>query len=364
MIQDDDLVRRINLLEILAEDDEDVPTPPDNAASDWSEEQIRRYYATSGVEAPTPLFPQLNPDELRAKFPDPADALYRSWFPGLKRSGTEVAAPGVVRFRVLCWANAGNAEDMYTNEGVGARRAVSPLLDWCRANDAECLAVQLPGRGARLREDLLGSAAEAAAALLPIVASKLADVPYIVIGHSVGTWCGYEFLQLARKEGLPMPTKVFWSNFPSPNIPLSDRPWKPNRELSEEAFKTESREWDVNEIVFTQLWGTYHRIMRADFELFDQYTFAHARVNAAGAETGTEEHADNDSKKLLGGGFDFPLTTFFGTRDRKISRDMVLGWQEFTSGKFEIVEVEGNHLFPLDKEPKTLWLQHIADRLP
>lgn len=28
---------------------------------------------------------------------------------------------------------------MYTNEGLGARRAPSPLLEWCRANKAECL---------------------------------------------------------------------------------------------------------------------------------------------------------------------------------------------------------------------------------
>jgi hypothetical protein len=32
------------------------------------------------------------------------------------------------RLRVLCFANAGNAEDMYTNEGTGSRRAPSPLL--------------------------------------------------------------------------------------------------------------------------------------------------------------------------------------------------------------------------------------------
>ena len=30
--------------------------------------------------------------------------------------------------RVLCFHNAGNAEDMYTSEGTGARRSPSPLL--------------------------------------------------------------------------------------------------------------------------------------------------------------------------------------------------------------------------------------------
>lgn len=34
----------------------------------------------------------------------------------------------ICRLRVLCFCNAGSAEDMFTSEGSGARRAVSPLL--------------------------------------------------------------------------------------------------------------------------------------------------------------------------------------------------------------------------------------------
>lgn len=32
------------------------------------------------------------------------------------------------RVRVLCFHNAGSAEDMYTSEGTGARRSPNPLL--------------------------------------------------------------------------------------------------------------------------------------------------------------------------------------------------------------------------------------------
>ena len=42
---------------------------------------------------------------------------------------------------------------MYTNDSnVNQRLPTSPLLDWCRKNGAEMLAVQLPGRANRLRE--------------------------------------------------------------------------------------------------------------------------------------------------------------------------------------------------------------------
>ena len=52
--------------------------------------------------------------------------------------------------------------------------------DWCCNNDAECLAVQLPGRGTRAKEPFLPSTQEAAKQLLPVVASRLQDTPYLV----------------------------------------------------------------------------------------------------------------------------------------------------------------------------------------
>jgi surfactin synthase thioesterase subunit len=52
--------------------------------------------------------------------------------------------------------------------------------EWCRANGAECLAVQPPGRAMRNKEEMVNSAAELAAQLLPIVASRLQQTPYIV----------------------------------------------------------------------------------------------------------------------------------------------------------------------------------------
>lgn len=55
-----------------------------------------------------------------------------------------------------------------------------PVQDWCRANAAECLAVQPPGRNTRSREAPFTTCRELAAALLPVVASRLLDAPYVV----------------------------------------------------------------------------------------------------------------------------------------------------------------------------------------
>ena len=41
-------------------------------------------------------------------------------------------------------------------------------------------------------------------------------------------------------------------------------------------MQEECRRWDVNELVFSPaVWPSYHSLMRADFTLFDSYTFEH-----------------------------------------------------------------------------------------
>ena len=62
-----------------------------------------------------------------------------------------------------------------------------------------------------------------------------------VVAHSVGTWTAYEFLMLARSKGLAMPKHVFMSAMASPDIPVRERPWRVNANLSEEEFKVSLR---------------------------------------------------------------------------------------------------------------------------
>ena len=60
---------------------------------------------------------------------------------------------------------------------------------------------------------------------------------------------------------------------------------------------------------------------------------------------------------------DCPVTAFYGTRDRRITKNMIQGWRRFTTGRFELLEIAGHHLWPLDKEAKVSWLGNISERL-
>eukprot|EP01043_Picozoa_sp_COSAG02_P096118 COSAG02_NODE_32431_length_516_cov_1.095923_1_plen_109_part_01 len=103
-----------------------------------------------------------------------------------------------------------------------------------------------------------------------------------------------------------MPVRIFYSGFASPDIPWAERPWTAQASLpTDAAFQQECRGWDVNEVVFSAgMWGMYKDLMRADFCCFDEYQYNHA----ADAPLGV------------------PMTTFYATKDKKITPAMVQGW--------------------------------------
>ena len=53
----------------------------------------------------------------------------------------------------------------------------------------------------------------------------------------MGAWAAYEFLIHARASGVSMPSKAFLSAMPQPDIPLEQRPWKPQASLDEAQFQ-------------------------------------------------------------------------------------------------------------------------------
>lgn len=61
--------------------------------------------------------------------------------------------------------------------------------------------------------------------------------------------------------------------------------------------------------------------------------------------------------------FGFPITAFYGSADRRVTEAHVRGWARFTTGGFQCHRVEGHHLWPLQRGPKAIWLQAIADGL-
>eukprot|EP01052_Picozoa_sp_SAG31_P032753 SAG31_NODE_3624_length_4058_cov_2.587270_2_plen_194_part_00 len=96
--------------------------------------------------------------------------------------------------------------------------------------------------------------------------------------------------------------------------------------------------------------ATTIHVMMQDFTCFDTYEFSGHESELPFADVG--------------------LTIFHASRDKKVSSDMVAGWNRFFGGDSrtakahgEPVRIDGHHLFPYEPQAKQDWLLHITREL-
>jgi len=226
------------------------------------------------------------------------------------------------KLRILCFHNAGSAESNFTGPGT-------PFIAWAKeTKQIEICAFDYPGRDKLLKAEKHETLETLAPDLLSVFYEKMNDgIPYIVWGHSVGTWVCFEFLMLARKVGLPMPTAAFLMAFPAPHLPVSQRRWNANRGMNDKQFREEVLNWDKGhfsgsgKVVFDEPGWTenFGPLMRADFKLFDEYKFKH-----------------NGAPK-----FSFPIHAWHFDGEHYNSADQIELWKDWTTGNFDYQIMKG-----------------------
>jgi len=278
---------------------------------------------------------------LRAFFPlalppaPPINPHLRSlWFPAAARldpapSASSSKQNGPPSCVLVAFACAGSAEDLWSSEGSGSRRARSPLLQWLSANRGKLLSAQLPGRAARRREPFAESARAVAKEVVALVAAEILvpseekegeegakegaekegeegeegkkgrifqQVPWFVAGHSMGAWLAFELASAARDAGLHPPRRLLLSAMPPPHTPEHERPWRgPAATLPTPKLVAECRAWGISEAVFSPgVWEDYEGLLRNDFRLFDEYRF-----ERGGEEERVERAIKRKRKKIV-----------------------------------------------------------------
>lgn len=106
--------------------------------------------------------------------------------------------------RLLCLPYAGGAATLFR-----------PWTKWLRA-DVELVAVELAGRGARLRQPPCADLAAVVDEVLQELEPEL-DRPLVVFGHSLGALIGYELIRWMADRGLPMPVSFVVSAARAPH---------------------------------------------------------------------------------------------------------------------------------------------------
>jgi surfactin synthase thioesterase subunit len=186
---------------------------------------------------------------------------------------------------------------------------VSIFNDWRGRNSLrgiEIYAVQLPGRGARLREkpftDAAAASQEIATALLPFTGR-----PYGLFGHSLGALLAYETAQRLADLGAPAPCVLIASARRAPQVSSRRQPtWN----LAESEFLCELRrlQGTPEEILASkELLDLVLPQLRSDFQMEETY------IHPSGYPTLT-----------------CPVVLFGGLDDQDVTESDLLAWNAVT----------------------------------
>jgi len=220
--------------------------------------------------------------------------------------------------RVFCFPFAGGAAHAY--------------FAWTKrlTADVELCLVELPGRGRRIAEEpvpqLNSLVSEITAVLLPLMAEK----PFALYGHSMGALILFEVARQLRRSGGPTPIGLLPSAGRAPQFRKADRR---RHELPQDEFVkilkllngTPPEVFDDDELLNMVI-----PALRADFSVCDTYEY--------------------QSEPPL----DCPIIAFGGEGDEAVHKELIAGWSEQTTRRFEQHECSGDHFFIRDPDGEFL----------
>ena len=210
--------------------------------------------------------------------------------------------------RLFCFPYGGSAARAYRPWTQG----LPPGIDVC--------AIQLPGRGNRLREPPIAKMSQAVELVGKEIVTLL-DRPYAFFGHSMGAILAFEVARLLRRSGHQSPTHLFVSGHQAPQIPNTE-PFTynlPDAEFIEELQRLNGTPLEVLE--HPDMMRMMLPLLRADFESIQTYSYKHEPP------------------------LECPITALGGLLDPEISRETLEPWREQTVAAFNLQMFPGDHFF-------------------
>jgi medium-chain acyl-[acyl-carrier-protein] hydrolase len=210
----------------------------------------------------------------------------------------------------------------------GSAHAFSP---WARAlpPQLEVLAVQLPGRGARIFEppytSLPALIHDVATALRPFL-----NKPFVLFGHSMGAIISFELARYFRARGMQKPRHLFLSGSYSPRHRVRDimRSTLTDDDLIKElrSFNGASSQALDN----IQLMRMMLPTIRADFAVCETYVYE------------------------AGSPLEVPISAFGGLEDPDVPQEGLQLWEEETKEQFVLRMFPGGHFYLHTAQSATL----------
>lgn len=204
--------------------------------------------------------------------------------------------------------------------------------------DIEVFAVLLPGRGRRLRERPHRRMEQLIVDLKQAIRPHI-DVPYAIVGHSLGASVGFELIRALRREASPLPSHLFVSAGAAPQIPRKASPIHhlPQAKLLatlEERYGSADlalRDPEMADLLFPSI--------QADIEILETFVYS------------PEEPIP------------VPITACGGLDDTSVPRSSLEAWRELTSAGFSLQMFPGDHFYIVrDPAPVLAVLRDVSLR--
>ncbi|HEX2209941.1 MAG TPA: thioesterase domain-containing protein [Longimicrobium sp.] len=212
------------------------------------------------------------------------------------------------RLRLFCFPYAGGGATIFATWP----RALPP--------EVEVVAVQPPGREARIAEKPYGDLGQLVDAMLPQLLPHF-DRPFAFYGHSNGWLMAFELARTLRRTGGPMPRHLFVGGRPAPQV---GRDEENIHALPHDEFLAALRRYagTPEEILQNaEIMELIEPVLRADFSLGETYHWVPEPP------------------------LDLPISAFAGERDDEVTLDEVEAWREQTTGAFRLHVFPGDHFF-------------------
>ncbi len=186
-------------------------------------------------------------------------------------------------------------------------------------NLSQIIIAEYPGRGMRVNEDLKFDINSLLEDLLKKVKSViLSSGDYIIYGHSMGALIGYLICQQIEELGMKKPLKLVVSGRKYPSIKRKKiLSHLPDKLFWDEVIKLGGIPDEL--LNYPELMEFYTPILKADFTAIENYQYV-------------------KKEKLT-----IPIDVFYGSEEA--TEEEMLGWQEETTAKVTINQMEGNHFF-------------------
>ncbi len=233
------------------------------------------------------------------------------WLPNRSETGD-------VTCRVLCFPHAGG--------GASAFRA------WTKDQPpgVEICAVQLPGRENRIRESFPKDIVSLARTLAPVLLPHL-DVPYVLVGNSIGALVAFEMARHFQQ----------WYSLPPIHLVVAAaRP--PGTDLGRPPA-SELTDGELAAAMQDRYGGIPHEILSDPSHLAAFLPALRADLAMA------EEYRPPPGPALA-----CPVTAVVGADDTAMSCSDLAGWSVFTEGSFDCVELPGGHFALLTRREDVL----------